>query len=187
MADPARFALDLPSWSGAMLSPDRVYPDARSRMALAIALASENAKRGAGGPFGAAVFDARTGRLVGAGINLVLATGIGLLHAEVVALVQAQQRLGRPDLAPESGTFELVSSAEPCAMCLGAVHWSRVPRLLVGARREDVQRFGFDEGPVFPASWRYLEERGLTVTRDVMREDAVKVLEAYAAGGGPVY
>ena len=68
-----------------------------------------------------------------------------------------------------------------------ATHWSSVTRLVCGATREDAQQIGFDEGPVFPASYRYLEERGVSIIRGVQREAARTVIEAYAVGGGLIH
>ena len=68
-------------------------------MELAIALARENARRGSGGcPFGAAVFERDTGRLVAVGVNAVMASGLSLAHAEMLALALAQRARGRFDL-----------------------------------------------------------------------------------------
>ena len=72
-------------------------------------------------------------------------------------------------------------------MCLGAVLWSGVSRVLTGASREDATRLGFDEGPVFPESYRYLESRGIRFDRQVLRAEAVTVLEEYRRQGGVVY
>ena len=55
------------------------------------------------------------------------------------------------------------------------------------AAREDALRLGFEEGPVFPESFAYLEERGVRFTREVLRREACAVLEAYRKKGGPVY
>jgi len=62
-----------------------------------------------------------------------------------------------------------------------------VSRLVIGATREDVMALGFDEGPVFAESYAYLVDRGLTIVRDVMRADAVRVLDAYRTRGGAIY
>jgi tRNA(Arg) A34 adenosine deaminase TadA len=125
---------------------------------------------------------------VAVGVNLVEPLRNSVLHAEVVALMLAERRLeryslGDPDLAPHA----LVTSCEPCAMCLGAVMWSGVRRLVCGASRDDARRIGFDEGPVFPESYRYLESRGVTVVHEVRRADAAAVLERYRLEGGIIY
>jgi tRNA(Arg) A34 adenosine deaminase TadA len=72
-------------------------------------------------------------------------------------------------------------------MCLGAALWSGVRGLVCGASKEDATAVGFDEGPVFAESWAYLERRGVRITRGVLRERAVAVLELYRATGGPIY
>lgn len=163
------------------------YADAGARMHLAIDLARRNVEGGTGGPFGAAVFEVAGGRLLGVGVNLVVAARCSVMHAEVVALTLAQQRLGRFDLGGEGRICELVTSAEPCTMCYGALIWSGVRHLACGARREDVERLGFDEGPK-PAAWpEELRRRGIEVVRDICREEAVAVLKRYAVVGGPVY
>lgn len=45
----------------------------------------------------------------------------------------------------------------------------------------------FDEGPVFPESYAYLERRGLAVERGVLRAEAVAVLSLYRERGGLIY
>lgn len=154
-------------------------------MKLAIALARENARRGSGGPFGAAVFERDTGRLVAVGVNAVVASGLSLAHAEMLALSFAQRARGRFDLGgPSSPAHEVVTSSEPCAMCFGAIPWSGVRRLVCGARASDAEAIGFDEGPK-PARWAHaLELRGIEVVRDVQRAEARAVLREYA---GPLY
>lgn len=182
--------LQLPAWLDAFAAEaeGHTYNDVPRRMRLAIELARRNVEAGTGGPFGAAVFEVESGRLLAAGVNLVVAAGCSLLHAEVVALTLAQQRFGHYALGGEGfPACELVTSAEPCAMCFGAVLWAGVKGLVCAARREDVERLGFDEGPK-PSDWPdEMQRRGIAVTRDVCRAEAVAVLERYAATGGLIY
>ena len=79
--------------------------------------------------------------------------------------------------------FELFTSCEPCVMCLGATLWSGVSRIVCAATKDDAQAIGFDEGPVFEASYEHLERAGVKVTRNVMREEAACVLQRYAKSG----
>ena len=111
-----------------------------------------------------------------------------MAHAELLALGTAQQALGGHDLGQlVPGGCTLVSSAEPCAMCLGALPWAGIGRLLCGARDEDVRAAGFDEGDK-PADWvQAYRRRGIEVTRDCLRSEAAAVLRDYAATGGPIY
>jgi tRNA(Arg) A34 adenosine deaminase TadA len=79
---------------------------------------------------------------------------------------------------------EMVTSCEPCAMCMGATLWSGVRRVVWGAVREDAMALDFDEGPVFPETYEYLEARGIELARGVLREEARAVLDLYQARGG---
>ncbi len=183
-----RFELELPPWALEEVGdPDAAYPDDASRMDLAIRLARRNVREKCGGPFGAAVFRRRDGRLVAPGMNLVVPSDCSAAHAEVVALMIAQRRLGTFDLASVDGGCELVTSVEPCAMCLGAIPWSGVTRVVSGARDADARAIGFDEGAK-PADWAAsLRERDIEVTTDVLRDESAAVLREYLDGGGPVY
>jgi tRNA(Arg) A34 adenosine deaminase TadA len=180
--------VDYPPWVAEVVEWDRLCATDEERMRLAIRLSAENVRRGTGGPFGAAVFERASGRLVAVGMNSVVRLHNAALHGEMVAFMMAQQRLGSFTLGgagmPE---HELVTSCEPCAMCLGAILWSGVKRVVCGAAREDATRLRFEEGPVFPASYQYLEDRGIEVVHGVLRSEAVAVLEEYRAGGGVVY
>jgi tRNA(Arg) A34 adenosine deaminase TadA len=180
--------IDVPPWVDAIARPDAVYAGDDARMALVIRLAAENVDRQTGGPFGAAVFERESGRLVAAGVNSVVRLGICVLHAEMVAIVRAQHRVGSFTLRdPKLPAHELVTSCEPCAMCLGATLYSGVTRVVTGAAREDAMAIGFDEGPVFPESYAYLAERGIEIVRGVRRAEAARVFAAYRERGGAIY
>lgn len=72
-------------------------------------------------------------------------------------------------------------------MCLGATLWSGVNRVVYGAAREDASLLNFDEGPVFPESYEYLKERGISIVRNVLRDEARAVLELYRSKAGKIY
>jgi tRNA(Arg) A34 adenosine deaminase TadA len=181
--------LDLPGWVEEFLEdPNRSYPTEEDRMRLVIELSRLNVVHETGGPFGAGVFDLSTNRLVAPGVNLVTTTNLSTAHAEIVALMIAQQVVGDFDLGGSGRPpFELVASTEPCAQCFGSVPWSGVRRLACGARDEDARGIGFDEGPKMPDWIASLEQRGISVTRDVCRDEAAAVLRYYAEKGGMIY
>jgi tRNA(Arg) A34 adenosine deaminase TadA len=72
-------------------------------------------------------------------------------------------------------------------MCLGATLWSGVKRMICGATRQDAEALQFDEGPVFPESYAYLEDRGIDIVHGVCRMEAVDVLNLYLKSNGVVY
>lgn len=157
-------------------------------MRFAIELSAINVAKGTGGPFGAAVFERRSGRLIAIGVNVVEATHCSHAHAEMVVLANAQQALGTFDLgAAGLSEHELVASCEPCAMCYGAIPWSGVRRVLCGARAKDAEAIGFDEGAK-PKNWvAELNSRGISVVRDLCRKEAVAILQQYENIGGAIY
>ncbi|HEY3288274.1 MAG TPA: nucleoside deaminase [Gemmatimonadaceae bacterium] len=178
----------LPAWVGSTVDWKRKYTSDEEKMRLAVVLSRVNVERDTGGPFGAAVFELGTGRLVAVGVNSVVRLNSSALHAEVVALMLAEQERHSFTLsAPGLPRHELVTSCEPCAMCLGATLWSGVKRLVCGATRDDAMQLGFDEGPVFPASYDYLAHAGVEIVREVGREDARGVLALYHRRSGPIY
>ena len=181
--------IQVPDWIDCLLvDPEKTYATVADRMDLVVDLARRNVDAGTGGPFGAAVFEMQTGRLIAPGVNGVIPASCSVAHAEVMAIMVAQKVIGRYDLGGAGlPPMELVASTEPCAMCLGAVIWSGVRRLVCGARDEDARDIGFDEGPkphLWPAA---LEKRGIAVLQDLGRRAAVDVLRDYVRRGGFVY
>lgn len=180
--------ITLPDWVRGHVQDAAPCVSDRERMHLAIELSRLNVVHGTGGPFGAAVFEQGGARPLAVGVNRVEPLANACAHAELVALMAAQARAGSYTLRQAGAPArELFTSCAPCAMCLGAALWSGVTRIVCGATRDDALALGFDEGPVFDASWRYLEARGIDVVHGILARDARAVLEAYVARGGLIY
>lgn len=181
-------SITLPDWLAEFLAgrPDE-FPDPRQKMELVIQLAARNLAHKSGGPFAAAVFRLDDHRLLAAGVNLVLASNTSLAHAEMLALARAQQAAGTHDLS-RLGSCQLVSSAQPCVMCYGALFWSGIHSLLFAASSNDVETLtGFREGPL-PRDWRRrLRRAGIEVRGGLLRNKAGRVLAAYRDSGGFIY
>ncbi len=184
---PQDLHITIPPWVIETFDFEQPYGDDHARMAVAVDAARENVRHGTGGPFGAAVFEMQSGRLIAVGTNRVVPLNNCVLHAEILALMLAQARLGTYTLGGGPVEYELFTSCEPCAMCLGAIPWSGVRRVVWAATREDAGSLQFDEGPVFDASYGYLEARGLQFEQGLLRADARAVLEDYARRGGRIY
>jgi tRNA(Arg) A34 adenosine deaminase TadA len=186
---PDGLRIALPPWVSEVTGPPAPIAGDEARMAFVVGLARENVEREpGGGPFAAAVFRADTGVPVALGVNSVVRLRNSALHAEVMALMLAHQALGvHAFTAPGAPAVELVTSCEPCAMCLGATLWSGVGGLVCGATKADAEAVGFDEGPVTDESYRHLEARGVRIRRGVLRDEARAVLERYRALGRPLY
>ncbi|MET9365735.1 nucleoside deaminase [Streptomyces sp. NPDC006632] len=104
----------------------------------AIGLATTSVQNG-GGPFGALI--AKGGEVVAIGNNNVTSHLDPTAHGEVTAIRAACQKLGSFSL--EGCT--LVTSCEPCPMCLSSALWARVDRIIFAADRDDAAVAGFDD------------------------------------------
>lgn len=123
-----------------------------------VRLATANVANG-GGPFGALVV--HDGRIVATGVNRVTANLDPTAHAEVVAIRAACRELG---------TFKLdgcvlVSSCEPCPMCLSSALWARVDKVVYAADRDDAAKAGFDDRAFYELFDRPRETWTVPVTR----------------------
>ncbi|KAJ8467137.1 hypothetical protein OPV22_029689 [Ensete ventricosum] len=94
---------------------------------------------GDGGPFGAVVV--RNDEIVVGCHNKVLKDTDPTAHAEVTAIREACKKLGKIEL----DDCEIYASCEPCPMCFGAIHLSRIKRLVYGAKAEAAIAIGFDD------------------------------------------
>ena len=104
----------------------------------AIELAERSVDDG-GGPFGAVIV--RDGEVVGQGHNRVTLDLDPTAHAEVQAIRAACRRLGHFSL---QGAV-IYASCEPCPMCMAAIYWARLERVVFAASGEDAARAGFDD------------------------------------------
>lgn len=183
----AQIHLNLPAWVSSDIDPLALFADDVARMRFVAGLARKNVELGTGGPFGAAIFD-QNGRLISVGVNRVMPQNCSLAHAEIMAFMTAQQRLQKFRLNDDGHRYSLVTSAQPCCQCYGASFWAGIDEMLIGARSEDVHELTeFDEGPL-PADWiGELERRGITVKRDILRDECREVLAFYASSGGASY
>lgn len=104
------------------------------------AIAVARAGIGAGqSPFGCVIVHG--GGVVAASHNQVWQSGDPTAHAEVTAIRTACARLGTIALAG----CTLFSTCEPCPMCMAAIHWARVERVVFGAAIADAAAAGFHE------------------------------------------
>jgi len=122
-------------------------------ISVAVDLAREGMQNNLGGPFGAVVVKGQ--QIVGKGQNRVTSAHDPTAHAEVNAIRDACQNLD---------TFELTgctlyTSCEPCPMCLGAIYWARIDRVVFAATRHNAAQAGFDDEWLYQEVSRTWEER----------------------------
>ena len=139
----------------------------------AIELASASVARG-GGPFGALV--ARDGSSIAEGANRVTLANDPTAHAEIEAVRGACRELGSFRL----DGCTVYASCEPCPMCLGALYWARVERLVFAASREDAAAAGFDDERFYAELARPLGERALVTVR-LLSDEGREPFESWIA------
>ena len=117
--------------------------DEQSFMRRAIEVSAEKMRALEGGPFGAVIV--KDGRIVAEGNNRVTSSNDPTAHAEVVAIRAACEALGGFSLEG----CEIYTSCEPCPMCLAAIHWARLDRVVYALSRHDAAALGFDDAKMY--------------------------------------
>lgn len=112
-------------------------------IARAVALAGAHSAEGMHGPFGAVI--ARGANIVSEGCNSVVIDCDPTAHAEIVAIRRACAALGTHTLAGCS----IYCSCEPCPLCLSAIYWARLERVVYAATRADAAAIGFDDAFIY--------------------------------------
>lgn len=152
--------ISLPEWSASFLKDrqNNIYVTDQDKMQLVAELLNEQIDKNTGGPFAAAIFD-REGKITSIGVNRVVPLNNSTAHAEMMAFQLAEKSVNSFTL---TNGFTLATSAQPCAMCLGATVWAGVSQVLIGTTAQFTETLGFDEGPIHP-DWRgQLQQRGIT-------------------------
>jgi guanine deaminase len=140
-------------------------------MRRAIELSLENVKKGRG-PFGAVI--TRNGEILEESCNLVTALNDPTAHAEINVIRAAARKLKTFNL---SGCV-LYSSCEPCPMCLGAIYWARIDKVVYANTTSDAKSIGFDDSLIYKEISRPLHERNIEF-RQILREEALKAFKAW--------
>lgn len=109
-------------------------------MANDLALKSINS---GGGPFGAIIV--KDGTVLAEAANCVVKNADPTAHAEILAIKKAAAKIGSHNL--EGCT--LYTSCEPCPMCLGAIYWARIEKVVYSSTRMDAAQSGFDDDFIY--------------------------------------
>jgi tRNA(Arg) A34 adenosine deaminase TadA len=140
-------------------------------MRRAIELSLKNVKKG-GGPFGAVI--TRKNEVLAESCNLVTPNNDPTAHAEINVIRAAAQKLETFDL---SGCV-IYSSCEPCPMCLGAIYWARIEKVVFANTTSDAKNIGFNDALIYEEISRPLQERKIKF-RQLLREEALEAFKAW--------
>lgn len=114
----------------------------RKFLRKAIKIALHGIKKGHG-PFGAVI--SKNGEVIAGSNNRVVLLKDPTAHAEIMAIREAAGILGSYDL----GGCILYSSCEPCPMCLGAIYWAGIKKIVYASGRHEAARAGFSDSIIY--------------------------------------
>jgi tRNA(Arg) A34 adenosine deaminase TadA len=96
-----------------------------------------------GGPFGAVIV--KDNKILSGAFNRVILNSDPTAHAEILAIRQASSVLQSHDLQE----CTLYTSCEPCPMCLGAIYWSGIKKVVYSCDRTDAEGAGFSDKIIY--------------------------------------
>ena len=145
-------------------------------MRLAIQKAREGIEAGQT-PFGAVIVWGD--EVVAAAHNTVWRDTDPTAHAEINAIRQAALVLQRIDL----DGCTIFSTCEPCPMCLSAIHWAKIQRVVFGASIEDAAAAGFSELHIPAERMVQLGGSSVRVEPGPLREECRALFEEWKRRG----
>ena len=153
-------------------------------MELSIEQAGKTMRKGIGGPFGAAIVNRKTGEIVCVTSNHVLADNDPTAHAEICAIRLACRILDTFDLTG----YTIYATGYPCPMCMGAIIWANLDKVIYAGEPGDADRIGFRDDWIY----QFIEEgceNDLVVPVEADEQAREKVLELYKeySKGGEMY
>ena len=145
-------------------------------MRLAIRKAQEGMSRGQS-PFGSAIV--RAGHVVAVTHNSVWLTCDPTAHAEVNCIRAAATALQTIFLHG----CTLYSTTEPCPMCLSAIHWAKIERVVFGATIADAKTAGFSELCVPAAALAKMGGSPLVVESGLLQQECAALFDEWLKSG----
>lgn len=147
-------------------------PEDKLHLDLAISLSEESLTKAEGGPFGAVIV--KNDQIIATGTNLVTSSLDPTAHAEMVAIRKAAKALNNFNL---SGCT-IYSSCEPCPMCLSAIYWARIDKVVFANARHDAASIGFDDAFLYNELSKPLENRAIPIVQ-MKSPEALAIFKAW--------
>jgi guanine deaminase len=145
-------------------------------MRLAIRKAQQGIAAGQS-PFGSVIVQG--GEVVAATHNTVWRDGDPTAHAEVNCIRKAAGALRTIFLHG----CTLYSTTEPCPMCLSAIHWAKIDRVVYGASIADAAAAGFCELYVDAKVLAELGKSRVRVENGLLREECADLFSQWQRAG----
>lgn len=141
-------------------------------MELAIELSIANVKNNTGGPFGAVIV--KNNEIIATGINQVTKNIDPTAHAEVMAIRNACQKVGRFHLTG----CEIYTSCQPCPMCLSAIYWAHIEKIYYANTKEDAAKINFDDSFIYQQLSLPEDLRNIK-SINIMRDSAIEAFNLW--------
>ena len=129
-------------------------------------------KKGKGGPFGAIIV--KNNKIIAKG-NVVTSKNDPSAHAEISAIRAACKKLKTFHLKD----CTIYSSCEPCPMCLGAIYWAHLERLVFAADKKQAAEAGFDDDFIYKELNLSYSKRKIPTLRYDMEEESKEPFMAW--------
>ena len=155
-----------------MTEKDKLY------LSEAIEIARRNIENG-GGPFGSVVV--KGDMIISSSGNRVVPDNDPTAHAEVSAIRKASSELGTFDLSD----CTIYASCEPCPMCLGAIYWAGIRRVVYASDRFSAAAAGFSDEMIY-REINLSNDRKSIVMDQGMSAEGEKVFDAWDRFDGKV-
>lgn len=145
-------------------------------MRAAIAKTREGIEAGQS-PFGAVI--GRAGQIIAATHNTVWLTTDPTAHAEVNCIRAAATSLKSIAFAG----CTLYSTTEPCPMCLSAIHWAKIDRVVYGATIADAAAAGFKELFIDAAQMVKMGDSPVRVEAGLLQSECAALFDEWKKAG----
>ena len=128
-------------------------------------------------PFGSAIV--KEGKIVALTHNTVWRDTDPTAHAEVNCIRAAAKALGTIFL----NGCQLYSTTEPCPMCLSAIHWAKIDRVVFGASISDAAAAGFKELFIDAKIMVKIGKSPLIVESGLLQEECADLFQQWLNSG----
>lgn len=125
-------------------------------------------------PYGAIIV--KDNKIIGRSDSDTIASKSAFSHAELVAIEDAMEHLGGHLCAEGGKGVTIYSSCEPCAMCMGAILYTGIERLVYGATLEDSKEVVNEILAKAESVANACANRNIEIIHECQRDEAVKVL-----------
>lgn len=112
-------------------------------------------------PFGCCI---KTGDEIVAAYNTCVVEKSNVRHAEINAINKLLDKR-------EGEKLEIFCTTEPCLMCIGAIHWSGIKRVVYGCSIKDSKEAGFNEIEISIKDIVESQNLAIEIVSGYMRDD----------------